>query len=78
MGLMSGDKPQHEMKIEKSLLLLKGRFQLLFHHNLSSYHIQLGVQMKPQVSYWTTCRPLVGGEKRMERKEIQREKQSCW
>lgn len=36
MGLMSGDKPQHKMKIEKSLLLLKGSLQLLSHHNISS------------------------------------------
>lgn len=30
VGLMSGDKPQHEMRFEKSsLLLLKGSLQLL-------------------------------------------------
>lgn len=75
---MAGEGNGTEMKIEKSLLLLKGSLQLLSHHNLSSHHIHLGVQMKPQVSYWTTCRPLWGGEKRMERKEIQGEKQSCW
>lgn len=67
VGLMSGDQPQPVMRIENRLYYSwKGISGFSSLHHSQSHHIHLGAQMKPQVTYWTACRPLVGGGRKEE------------